>query len=478
MTKIGILIRKYFPDIRFWIVLFFIIRLYGIWFPPIDAAHSWRQVTGNMVARNFLETDANIFYPRVDMAGEKTGITGTEFPVLNYLIFLMAKVFGWQEWYGRLIVLLFSSLGIYFFYRIIKLKFPEKTAFYSSLILLVSNWFIYSRKIMPDTFSVSLVMIGLWYALNYFENQNAKHLILSSLLILFGVLSKIPAILILCPMLLVFWSRSYKLESKIWFSAMMLPVMAIVYGWYYLWVPHLVETYGYWHYYMGTSWQQGFAELQEYLPQVLDKFYFDALKFSGFIAFLAGVFILLFKSKKQNKKLLLHLLLWSSVLFFVFMLKSGRNFAVHSYYIVPFVPIMALIAGYAISSLKHKKWAILALSIIAIEGVANQQHDFRIPENKQHMLQYSEVVEKFVQKDELILVNGGANPTDLYFAHRKGWSMENDEIMQLNVQDSLYSLGCRWILINKKYENYPNFASEMIVFSDPNFEIIRLKTNF
>ncbi|MDD2345282.1 MAG: glycosyltransferase family 39 protein [Bacteroidales bacterium] len=477
MTTIGILTKKYFPDIRFWIIFFFIIRLYGIWFPPIDAAHSWRQVTGNMVARNFLETDANIFYPRVDMAGEKTGITGTEFPVLNYLIFLMAKVFGWQEWHGRLIVLLFSSLGIYFFYRIIKIKFPEKTAFYASLILLASNWFIYSRKIMPDTFSVSLVIIGLWYALRYFENQKEKYLIFSSILILLGILSKIPAILILCPLLIVFWDRSYKIESKIWFSIFMLPVMGIVFWWYYLWVPHLVETYGYWHYYMGTSWRQGFTELQEYLPDVLNKFYFDALKFSGFTAFMAGFIILLFKSKQQNKRWLLHLLLWSTILFFVFMLKSGRNFAVHSYYIVPFVPIMALIAGYAINQIKNKKWAILTVSIIVIEGIANQQHDFRMPENKQHMLEYAKVFERVSQKNDLILVNGGVNPTDLYFTKRKGWSMENEEIMKTNVQDSLYSLGCRWVLINKHYENFSTFAPKTIVFSNQNFEVIGLKIN-
>ena len=62
-------------DVRFWIVVFGIIRLYGITNAPLEIAHSWRQVTVNMVARNFVENDANVFYPQVDMAGEKTGIT-------------------------------------------------------------------------------------------------------------------------------------------------------------------------------------------------------------------------------------------------------------------------------------------------------------------------------------------------------------------------------------------------------------------
>lgn len=35
-----------------------------------------------MIARNFVEGRANLFYPVIDIAGEKTGIIGTEFPFL------------------------------------------------------------------------------------------------------------------------------------------------------------------------------------------------------------------------------------------------------------------------------------------------------------------------------------------------------------------------------------------------------------
>ncbi len=68
-----------------------------------------------MPARNFLEVDANIFYPRIDIAGEKTGITGMEFPLLNYIIFLQAKIFGYAHWYGRLINLIVSSVRLFIF---------------------------------------------------------------------------------------------------------------------------------------------------------------------------------------------------------------------------------------------------------------------------------------------------------------------------------------------------------------------------
>ena len=63
-------------DIRFWIVLLFTVRLFGITNPPLEVGHNWRQTTVTMVARNFLEVDNDVLYPRVDIAGEKTGITG------------------------------------------------------------------------------------------------------------------------------------------------------------------------------------------------------------------------------------------------------------------------------------------------------------------------------------------------------------------------------------------------------------------
>ncbi|GIV32363.1 MAG: hypothetical protein KatS3mg030_665 [Saprospiraceae bacterium] len=52
------------------IILFFLLRLYGITNPPLERNHNWRQATTNMYARNFLEVDNNFLYARVDMAGD------------------------------------------------------------------------------------------------------------------------------------------------------------------------------------------------------------------------------------------------------------------------------------------------------------------------------------------------------------------------------------------------------------------------
>ncbi len=442
--------RLIFTDVRIWILIFFLIRLVGITNPPLDTAHSWRQITGNMVSRNFLEIDANIMYPRVDMAGEKSGITGTEFPLLNYLIYLVAYLFGWQHWYGRLIVLLISSLGCWYFSKIARRIWGDKIAFNSTLFLLASNWFIYSRKIMPDTFSVSLVIIGVYFTLLYVDKKKILHLIIAGTMILLGGLSKIPALLVAVPLAGIILSKQTARQTKYALFLCFTIVSAPIVLWYFYWVPLLVEKFNYWHYYMGTNLADGFYELTQNLKGTAEKFYFDALKYSGFLVFLWGIFVLFSKKAKSKKETYLQWILLIEVLIFaLFMAKAGRNFWVHSYYIIPFVPIMALVAGYALSTLKSKKIATLLLLFVIVEGIGNQQHDFRIAKPQQERLEYERWADSFSDKNSLFIINGGDNPKDLYFTHRKGWSISPMQSNNLPFIDSLSNCGAKYLWIHK-----------------------------
>ncbi len=121
--------------------------------------------------------------------------------------------------------------------------------------------------------------------------------------------------------------------------------------WYFYWVPYLVETYGFWHFFMGKSLMQGLNEIADNLILSLQKFYDVALKFVGFAMFLFGLVYAIIK----KEKLLLNILLLSFLGFLVIILKAGFNFPHHTYYIIPFVPVMALVAGYGLSQIKNQK---------------------------------------------------------------------------------------------------------------------------
>ncbi len=439
-------ITSYLSDIRFWILLTFFIKLIGITDPPIEIGHNWRQTTVAMVARNFLETDANILYPRIDIAGEKSGITGMEFPLFNYLIYLVSLVFGYEHWFGRMINLIVSSFGAWYFFKVVSRFFNSKIAFNATVILLFSIWFSYSRKIMPDTFAVSFVLAGMYFCSNYLLNKSLWHLILGSALIGLGVLSKLPAGVVLTPILLFLFSKNYNPKTKILFyisiGLFLLPSMA----WYFYWVPYLNTQFEFWHFFMGKSLGEGFTEFLNETPVFLEKFYGTTLFYIGFVACIFGVFVAL---KKRNK-----LMLWtffiSLLAILTIVLKSGLTFAYHTYYMIPFIPAMALAAGFGLTQIQIKPLSVIIVIGIISEGMLNQYIDFKIPQKHQELLPLEQDLNLYSDKSDLILINSDNLPTPMYLAHRKGWVTNNESISNQEIIESYKMKGLKLIVVLKQ----------------------------
>ena len=434
-------------DIRFWIFIFFLLRLYGIHFAPLEVGHNWRQTTVLMVARNFLEVDPNVFLPRVDTAGHLSGITGMEFPLLNYLIYWISEIFGYEHWYGRLINLSVSSVGIWFYYKILRRYFSEQLSFSASIILLVSIWFKFSRKIMPDTFSLSLMIASIYYGLSYLESQKGKFkdLLLYSILILLGGLSKLPSAYLLIIFCIPFFRKDIAGSQKLIFTAFSIISLSPILFWYFQWVPYLVEKYQYWNFFMGISVQEGVDQLIANWAQASQRFYQTAIQFSGFALFLLGLY---FAFRQKEKKILLPLAVLS-IGFLVIMLKSGYTFSHHSYYILPFVPVMSLVAAYGLETF-NKKWIVIILLVIGTENILTQLEDFRIKEKNARLLNLEAALDQMSEQDELIMINSHPFPTPMYFAHRKGWIQTNEEMQDPKLINAAKRKGLKHILIMKR----------------------------
>jgi hypothetical protein len=199
---------------------------------------------------------------------------------------------------------------------------------------------------------------------------------------------------------------------------------------------------------MGKSIQIGAMEILANWKDVIEKYYLDALHFTGFAAWLVGL-LLLWKHKNQQPTLFYTIAL-AKLAFFGIMLKSGTTFAIHSYYIAPFAPVMALVAGYALTFCKTQKIQHILLFIIIAENVLNWQHDFRIKPAYAGFEKLGGHLDSLgANRKDLIFVNSKEVPTTLYFAHRKGWCNHNDWIMAPGRIDSLANLGLKWIVVAK-----------------------------
>lgn len=467
--------KKLILDIRCWIVFFFVIRLIGITNPPLEVEHNWRQTTVTMVSRNFLEINNHILYPRIDIGGEKTGITGMEFPILNYIIYIFSELFSYQHWYGRLINLIFSSIGLWYFYLLTKKYFSIAIAFNATFILTVSIWFQFSRKIMPDTFSMSFILAGIYYATHYLEAVKKKYdliiLLGSVFLISLGVLSKLPSAYLLIIFVFFYFNKNILLKRKIFFAMLLTLGFIPILIWYFYWSPYLTSHYGLNHFFMGKSMTLGFQEIIQNISQTCFRFYDTALKYIGFIIFIFG---LIFAFVQKEKKIY-RLFIVSFIGFLVIVFKAGYTFPHHSYYVIPFVPIMALVAGYGIHVIKNSKITIIILIAIATEGIANQIHDFRINENYAKLYHLENDLDKVSKRNDLILINSGDYPTPMYFAHRKGWVNYNENIKDEKYIESLKSKGLKYIVILKKcYSVEMPLQYYLKVFDNEDYSIYKL----
>lgn len=455
--------------IEFWIILFFLIRMIGITNPPIEIGHNWRQVTGLMVSRNYLETDANILYPRVDDNQGGTGIIGMEFPLLNYMYFIFAKIFGYTNWYGRLINLIISSFGLFFFYKIVRKYFGHHHALISTLCLIGSIWFAYSRKMMPDTFCISLMLIGVFYGTEYIENGRKRNIFLYLVFVSLAMLSKIPAGIYLSVFVPLLIYQKSSMRKVIFYVATLIP-LTLTYIWYFMWNPFLSNEYGNW-YNSGKELSIGFNEITSHLGLALEKFYFCSFSSYVFFAFfIAGLFLMFLKQKTN----LIYPFIMVSIVFGIYIFKSGFYFYHHSYYIIPFVPIMALVSGYAISLIKKRWIAITILSLGISESIANQQHDFFNKNEEKYKLKLEAIADSISLKQDLIVINGNGNPQQIYLSHRKGWTCDDSQLSDSIFIKEITKKGCKFMFVNK--HSFKERINLKTVFTNNDYTVYKLDT--
>ena len=468
--------QRVFNRIEFWIFLFFLVRLIGIINPPLEIGHNWRQVTGLMVARNFLEENPNVLYPRIDDNGGETGIIGMEFPSMNYIHYLLSKMFGYTHWYGRLINLIVSSFGLLFFYKIICwVGYRKNHAFIATIILASSVWFSFSRKFMPDTYSISIMFIGLYYGLRYLDEKKIYQIVLYTLISSLAILSKIPAgiyFVVLVPFIV---SSKYEIKQRFILSIATIIPLVLTYLWYFDWNYQLSSTFGNW-YNSGVPLLTGFYDIMENMGKTLNNFYFGALlSFIFFACFLSGIVIMFLK--KDFKVIWAFALVFAIFLIYIF--KSGIFFYEQSYYMIPFAPIMAFVAAFALSFIQRKWILILIVSFGVIESVANQQHDFFIKETERYKMSLEALMNKVSYKDDLIVINGSPNPQRIYLSHRKGWNCTSEELSNNIFIDKIIEKGCKYIVVDKHLAaDVDNLKTIYYTFyEDDNFVIFKPSSN-
>jgi hypothetical protein len=115
---------------------------------------------------------------------------------------------------------------------------------------------------------------------------------------------------------------------------------------------------------------------------------------------------------------------------------------------------MALLAGMGLEKLQLR-FQYLALILIVLEGIGNAQHDFFIKEREGYKLEVETLTAQFTNFDDLIVINGGPSPQEIYLAHRKGWTVNNDQLNPMALKP-YQEAGASFLIVNLR--TYPDFT--------------------
>lgn len=335
----------------FWIVwaaLMGFLGVFNVLHKRPEATHQWAQCDRASVARNYAEESMNFFKPRVHEAKMLTGITGMEFPLMNYAAAICYKIFGFNEFWYRLLMLLVISLGVFYGVKIAGHFIPSY--YYALLITLI--WYLspivvfYSANFLSDTAGLGFTLIGWWCFFAYQNKGGNKQLIGFAVFMALASLVKISYLIGPCVIvgLLVldyfyffnFKERKYQFKYKPKLFVAFAAIAGVTVAWY-MYSAWLSKEYIASYFLLEIKPLTNFSKVYD---TVFNSFHFwgGSFYYPGILVIMAlGILFMSYHYKHVNKVLLSVTLIYfvGNTAFYFLMI---QQFRVHDYYFISMFP--------------------------------------------------------------------------------------------------------------------------------------------
>src|ERR1043165_7691756 len=167
-----------------------------VWLRPYGP-HNWRQCDCAQFAVNYYTESMNFFEPRMSCTIGNDGKAGSEFPLIYYTAAILYHVFGFHDYFIRILNLMFFFTGLFYLFKAVSLFLEDE--FYGlviSLMVFTSPVVIgYAINFLSDVHALSLAFIGLYHFLIFRNNNERASLWKSALCFSLAGLLKITALI-------------------------------------------------------------------------------------------------------------------------------------------------------------------------------------------------------------------------------------------------------------------------------------------
>jgi hypothetical protein len=327
--------------------------------PPIGT-HVWRQCNTLAMAQNFADEGMNLFAPSIDRRGHTDGVTGSHFPLFEWLLAWLFKWFGIHDATSRIFSLLVFSFGMFGLFKLF--QFWQHPVFESLsagiLLLFVPLNYYDSVNAMPDILALSLGIWSLYCFVKYSKTQTVAFILLAIFLSILTGLIKFQFLII--PAASIVFQRFDKKNSPwILFSLIATPLCV------YLWYQHAIELTEKSNLREFGLWIKPIS-LQEKLHTVFNNLIIDLPEMIvGWPLLLAIVFLIISQRKKLKFNSKVYMLIIWAIGFIVFYFIAIERFKHHSYYFQSITPIAVILFLLLLKS--HTKSKIILISVLILQ---------------------------------------------------------------------------------------------------------------
>ncbi len=169
---------------------------------PPASVHVWRQCNTMAVARNFAEESMNILRPRVDRRNDTDGVTGMQFPSYEWLVAGIYRLFGFHESLPRIINWLIGWAGIVAFYQLGRQV--SGAAWLGAVGAWCLAWspelYYHGLNALPDVLALSSYIAGLLWFTRWRATRRPGWLAASLLAVTLAGLTKLQFLVVGFPM--------------------------------------------------------------------------------------------------------------------------------------------------------------------------------------------------------------------------------------------------------------------------------------
>lgn len=336
--------------------LYFVLHIPFINLPP-TGNHVWRQSNSLAIAKNFYEEGMNILEPKIDKRYAGNGVTGTNFPLYEWVLAVNYKIWGFNHsvhrWYAMLLTFICFGL-VYLNFR----KVNEQTGRLAAWIFLFNPLiFFYGFSALPDILAIAFILLANYCIYAIIENRSGVFKLLLPICLILGLLIKFTFVAwLVIPFLLL---SSAEVKPKLpTLLLVSLPALIPVLAWYNYANELTALAQGNVEFVYHARVLQSVDEWLKLLSNMISAVPELLMGYPALLLLILGLAV----GRSPSNEIKVHRVYWvgAALMALIYFVSASNNLLDHDYYFLPLLGLLLVV----LSKIPKKAFVLVPILLI------------------------------------------------------------------------------------------------------------------